>query len=106
MGKSIKARAQKKVRSQPRTKGKTRTHNKGQSPIGAGKPEAPGKGKLASVIAMLRRPKGATIADLCRATGWQAHSVRGALSGAIKKRLGLAVTSEKPNGVRVYRVAG
>ena len=40
------------------------------------------------------------------ATGWQAHSVRGAISGAIKKRLGLKVTSEKSDGVRTYRIAG
>jgi hypothetical protein len=60
--------------------------------------------KLASVIAMLRHPKGASIDDLCKATGWQAHSVRGAMSGAIKKKLGLAVSSGKVNGVRTYRI--
>lgn len=62
--------------------------------------------KLATVIALLRRPKGASIDDLCKATGWQAHSVRGALSGAIKKKLGLAVESKKTDGARVYRVTG
>jgi hypothetical protein len=65
---------------------------------------APASGKLASMIAMLRRTKGANIAELCATTGWQAHSVRGALSGAIKKKRGLTVTSEKPDGVRIYRV--
>jgi hypothetical protein len=62
--------------------------------------------KLATVIALLRRPKGASIEDLCKATGWQAHSVRGALSGAIKKKLGLTVESKKMDGARVYRVTG
>jgi hypothetical protein len=71
----------------------------------ANKPAAPEKGKIANVIAMLRRPKGASITDLCKATGWQAHSVRGALSGTIKKKLGFKVTSEKSDGVRVYRIA-
>jgi hypothetical protein len=66
---------------------------------------SPAKGKLASVIALLRRPKGANLAELCKATGWQAHSVRGAMSGAIKKKLGLKVTSEKSEGVRTYRIA-
>lgn len=54
---------------------------------------------------MLREPKGKSIDDLMKATGWQAHSVRGAISGAIKKKLGLTVTSEKADGVRVYRIS-
>ncbi len=57
------------------------------------------------VITVLRGSNGASIANLCNATGSQAHSVCGALSGAIKKRLALAVTSEKFNGVCIYRVA-
>ncbi len=61
--------------------------------------------KLARLIELLRRKDGATIADLTEATGWQAHSVRGALSGTLKKKLGLAVTSEKTeNGPRRYRI--
>jgi hypothetical protein len=55
---------------------------------------------------MLKAPKGATIAEIIDATGWQAHTVRGALSGALKKKLGLNVTSEKVEGRgRVYRIA-
>jgi|HubBroStandDraft_2_1064218.scaffolds.fasta_scaffold10551_2 hypothetical protein len=61
-------------------------------------------GKLASVIGMLRDPKGTSINALCEATGWQAHSVRGAISGAIKKRLGLKILSEKSDGIRIYRI--
>jgi uncharacterized protein DUF3489 len=70
------------------------------------KPSVRQTSKLATVIALLRRPKGASIDDLCKATGWQAHSVRGALSGAIKKKLGLAVESRETDGARVYRVTG
>ncbi len=53
------------------------------------------------------QPKeGASIADLMKATGWQAHSVRGAISGNLKKKLGLGIISEKVEGRgRVYRIA-
>jgi hypothetical protein len=64
----------------------------------------PSKGKLAVLIDLLRRPQGATIADLTAATGWQAHSVRGAIAGAIKKQRGLQVSSTKPDNVRIYRI--
>jgi hypothetical protein len=57
------------------------------------------------IVTMLRNPKGACIADLCKATGRQAHSVRGAISGAIKKRLKIKVTSAKRDGLRVYHAA-
>ena len=60
--------------------------------------------KQAQVIAMLRRPEGATIAQICEATDWQAHTVRGTLAGALKKKLGLNVQSEKHDGERVYRI--
>ena len=62
--------------------------------------------KEARVIAMLRRSEGATIAQVMAATGWQSHTVRGLFAGALKKRRGLAVTSEKPKGgERTYRIA-
>lgn len=63
------------------------------------------KGKLGQVVALLRRPQGASIADMQAATGWQAHSVRGVLSGAVKKKLGLTLASEKAGEVRIYRIA-
>jgi hypothetical protein len=62
--------------------------------------------KQATLIAMLRAPDGATIEEIMAATGWQSHTVRGAMAGALKKKLGLEVTSEKVEGRgRVYRIA-
>ncbi len=56
-------------------------------------------------IDLLSRPEGATIEELQGVTDWQAHSVRGFVAGAVKKKLGLAVISEKPDdGPRRYRV--
>jgi hypothetical protein len=60
--------------------------------------------KQEKLIAMLRRKQGATIAQIVEATGWQPHTVRGAFAGALKKKLGLIVTSEKVEGTRVYRL--
>ena len=61
--------------------------------------------KQALMIEMLRRPEGATVDQIMDATGWQRHTVRGAFAGALKKKLRLAVTSEKvEGGARVYRV--
>jgi hypothetical protein len=58
-----------------------------------------------TLLSLLRRPEGATIVDMTEATGWQAHSVRGALSGIVGKKLGLKVVSEKlADRGRVYRL--
>ena len=71
-----------------------------------GKPRTRENSKQATVIQMLQRPEGATISQICAATGWQAHSVRGTFSGAFKKKLGLNLTSDKPDGgERIYRIA-
>lgn len=72
----------------------------------APKPRNPREGtKQATLIAMLRAPEGATIAEIMDATGWQSHTVRGAMSGALKKKLGLEVTSEKvEDRGRVYKL--
>lgn len=62
--------------------------------------------KQAQLIAMLQAPKGATIAEVAEATGWQHHSIRGAISGSLKKKLGLTVTSEKlAERGRVYKLS-
>ena len=63
--------------------------------------------KQAKLIEMLKRPDGATILEVVDALQWQAHTVRGAIAGALKKKLGIEVTSEKVDGRgRVYRVVG
>ncbi len=60
--------------------------------------------KQAQLVAMLRQPEGASLDEIVAATGWQAHTVRGAIAGALQKRLGLTVTSDKVEGRgRVYR---
>ncbi|TXH29484.1 MAG: DUF3489 domain-containing protein, partial [Burkholderiaceae bacterium] len=61
--------------------------------------------KLAALVMALRRPQGATSLQLMLATGWQPHSVRGAISGMLRKKLGLnVVLSHNGSGERVYRV--
>ena len=62
--------------------------------------------KQSRVIAMLQSPRGATIATIEKATGWQQHSVRGFLAGVVRKRLKLKLSSKKVDGDRVYRIAG
>jgi hypothetical protein len=54
--------------------------------------------KQAQIIALLQRPEGATITEIVAETGWMAHSIRGLISGGLKKKLGLAITSEKIEG--------
>ena len=62
--------------------------------------------KAARVLELLKQPSGATLKSLMRATGWQAHSVRGFLSGHLRKKLGLRVKSFERNGERVYAIRG
>ena len=70
-----------------------------QTPDDVAKPVAirPGT-KQAQIIAMLQRPEGATVAEIVAATSWQAHTARGAISGALKKKLGLPISAEKVEG--------
>jgi hypothetical protein len=61
--------------------------------------------KQAMLIEMLETPDGASIAEIAKATNWQLHTIRGAISGALKKRLGLTITSEKVEGRgRTYKI--
>ena len=62
--------------------------------------------KQAQLIALLRSAEGATLAQMMARTGWQAHTVRGTISGVLRKRLGLVVECVAPigDGPRVYRI--
>jgi hypothetical protein len=86
---------------------KRRGRSKKATPTGADVAPAPKTRdgtKQAQVIAMLRRKQGATIAQIVEATDWRPHTVRGFFAGALKKKLGLEVISEKVEGKdRVYR---
>src|SRR4051812_20653867 len=74
-----------------------------------GEPEskkAVASSKQSRVITMLRSPKGATIAAMMKATGWQQHSVRGFLAGVVRKKLKLKLDSDKFDGSRIYSIKG
>ncbi|WP_411957173.1 DUF3489 domain-containing protein [Paracoccus homiensis] len=70
------------------------------APDAEGVPSIPGRAgtKQAAIIALLQWPEGASVAEIVAATGWLAHSVRGMISGALKKKLGLPILSEKVEG--------
>jgi hypothetical protein len=91
---------QKKTTTKPTTRGtKSRT-----PPAQAA---AAPKTKLGRLEGMLRRAEGATIGQIAKALDWQLHSVRGAISGSLRKKQGLAVVADKTaDGERVYRIAG
>ncbi len=62
--------------------------------------------KAAKILDLLRRPNGATLAEIMKSTNWQAHSVRGFISGSLGKKMGLTVVSAKrENGERVYSIS-
>ncbi len=58
----------------------------------------------ATVLGLLRRPQGATIADVMKAAGWQPHSVRGLFAGVVRKKLGLLLLSQKSDDNRICRI--
>jgi hypothetical protein len=79
-----------------------------KAPKGAKKAAgARGGSKAAKVVDLLKRPDGATLKELMKATGWQAHSVRGFISGTLGKKMGLTVKSTKgEDGQRSYSIKG
>jgi len=75
-----------------------------REPAKAGAPRT--ESKSAKVLEMIGRAKGATLAEIMKTTGWQPHSVRGFISGAVGKKMGLTVESSKNDrGERTYRLA-
>ncbi len=61
--------------------------------------------KQATLIELLKRPEGVSLAEMIQATGWQQHTVRGAMAGSLKKKLGLNIVSSKTDGQeRKYRI--
>ncbi len=61
--------------------------------------------KCDQILGLLRRKQGASLLEIQKVSGWQAHSVRGLLAGTVKKRLGLKLSSNKSDGTRRYFVA-
>jgi len=89
----------KKLRAQ-----RVKSHSR-QVVVRAAKVAKPAKSsKIASMTVMLCGKRGATLAELCKMTGWQSHSVRAVISAVMKKKFGLEVVSERVDGKRVYRV--
>jgi hypothetical protein len=95
-----------------KTGGRTKTPKRqtcGKRAVGTRSRTKPATGKQTkqqTCLDLLSRQEGATIEELQAATGWQQHSVRGFLAGAVKKKLGLALLSEKPDArPRRYRIS-
>jgi hypothetical protein len=88
--------------AKPRSRKRPVKSNKAQPKA----PTARAQTKQARLTEMLKRPEGTTIEEVVKALKWQSHTVRGAMAGALKKKLGMKIESEKTEGRgRVYRIA-
>ena len=99
-----------KVRASPAPASKPRAKAVGRTakPRRSRKAAAPARRatKTAKILALLRRPSGASLQELRKATGWEPHSVRGFLSGTVKKKMGLHIDSvQRDNDERAYHLA-
>ena len=97
--------ARKPTNAKPPAKRTTKAATKRKAARSAPSPTG---SKQSQLIALLRSPAGSTIEQMTELTGWQPHTVRGTISGVLRKRLGLQVSSELPcdGGARVYRIVG
>ena len=96
------SKPEKKVRGRPKVS-TAKKASKAKPVAKLSRKAAPGS-KQDSVIALLRRPEGATLNNLVKTTGWQPHSVRGFLAGTVRKKLKLQLQSQKVDGTRTYRI--
>jgi hypothetical protein len=88
----------------PAKAAKAKPANAGRKTAGKAKGARDGS-KKSEVLGLLQRKGGATLAQIMKATGWQAHSVRGFISGALGKKMGLTVDSvRREDGERVYSI--
>jgi hypothetical protein len=109
---SVHAPAQDTVTKARVAKPRARASRPSAKPVGrTRKPKRPSQAttrkgtKTAKILALLGRPDGASLQELTKATGWQAHSVRGFLSGTLNKKMGLRIHSDRrDDGQRAYRV--
>jgi hypothetical protein len=103
MAKASKKAPARKTKPQDAKPAKTPKAAKATKPTKSREPKA--TSKSAAILGLLTRTSGATIAELAEATGWQAHSVRGFMSGTLRKKQALELDNERVDGVRRYRIA-